>query len=362
MDDLSFVWLEVTGKCQLSCVHCYAESGPSGTHGKMGTVDWLRVINKGVALGLNAVQFIGGEPTLHPDLMTLVRHAVDCGLRVEIFSNLVHVRPVLWEMFSLPGVSLATSYYSDESGQHDAITGWRGSHAKTRANIAEVVKRAIPLRVGIIDLEYSQRWQQAVAELEELGVTAIGWDRLRQVGRGVREGRPDIAQLCGSCANGVAAISPTGEVWPCVFARWMPSGNVLERSLAEIVDDDLRASRYRLMARLEEYLQVQEGGPRCGPNCERLIVARGARRWCRSVALKNARRRGSSARRTTPARIGGASRENSRAGRCSATRLGRELQASKNFSGRPRKDRHSATICNSSHLRSAMPESVSSRI
>jgi MoaA/NifB/PqqE/SkfB family radical SAM enzyme len=66
MAELSFVWLKVTGKCQLRCTHCYAESGPSGTHGKMGTANWLRVIDQTVGLGVKTVQFIGGEPTLHP--------------------------------------------------------------------------------------------------------------------------------------------------------------------------------------------------------------------------------------------------------------------------------------------------------
>jgi hypothetical protein len=33
----------------------------------------------------------------------------------------------------------------------------------------------------------------------------------------------------------VAAISATGEVWPCVFARWMPAGNVLRAPLADIL-------------------------------------------------------------------------------------------------------------------------------
>jgi MoaA/NifB/PqqE/SkfB family radical SAM enzyme len=28
MAELSFVWLEITGKCQLECAHCYADSGP----------------------------------------------------------------------------------------------------------------------------------------------------------------------------------------------------------------------------------------------------------------------------------------------------------------------------------------------
>jgi hypothetical protein len=88
MDDLSFVWLEVTASA--SYRHCYAEPGPSAPTPKMGTADWLWVIDQ------------------------------------EVFSNLVHVRSALWELFSLPGVSLATSYYSDKPGQHDAITGRRG--------------------------------------------------------------------------------------------------------------------------------------------------------------------------------------------------------------------------------------------
>lgn len=30
---LRFLWLEITGRCQLACAHCYADSGPTGTHG-----------------------------------------------------------------------------------------------------------------------------------------------------------------------------------------------------------------------------------------------------------------------------------------------------------------------------------------
>lgn len=65
---ISFLWLELTGKCGLECVHCYAESGPSGTHGSMTADDWKSVIDQAVAAGVSMVQFIGGEPTLHPEL------------------------------------------------------------------------------------------------------------------------------------------------------------------------------------------------------------------------------------------------------------------------------------------------------
>lgn len=129
-----FMWMEITGRCQLRCTHCYADSGPEGGHGTMTITDWKRVIDEAAVLGVRMVQFIGGEPTLHPALAVLVDHALARDLEVEVFTNLVHVTPRLWETFSRPGVRLATSWYSDDPVEHVAITG-RRSHARTRAGI-----------------------------------------------------------------------------------------------------------------------------------------------------------------------------------------------------------------------------------
>jgi MoaA/NifB/PqqE/SkfB family radical SAM enzyme len=249
--NLAFVWLEITGKCQLECVHCYADSSPAGTRGKMAAADWRRVIDQAVGLGVGAVQFNGGEPTLHPDLPELVRHALSRGLKVEVFSNLEHVTPALWDLFSLAGVSLATSYYSDDPRQHAVITRRSSSHARTKANIVEAVRRGIPLRAGVIDLGHRQHWKQAVAELEDLGVSEIRVDRLREVGRGVRSLRPSMDQLCGQCAARVLAIRPDGTVMPCVFARWpaMFVGNVLESSLDDIVEGSAAAAVRKKLAK-----------------------------------------------------------------------------------------------------------------
>jgi MoaA/NifB/PqqE/SkfB family radical SAM enzyme len=184
----------------------------------MRTADWLRVIDQAAGLGVKTVQFIGGEPTLHPGFTTLVGHALGRRLLVEVFSNLVHVTDGLWEVFSQPGISLATSYYSDQPEQHAAITG-RASYARTKANIAEALRRGIPLRAGVIDLGNGQRAGHAQNELAALGVPLVGYDWLRQVGRGVRDQQVSTEQLCGHCGDGVTAISPDGVVWPCVFSR-----------------------------------------------------------------------------------------------------------------------------------------------
>jgi MoaA/NifB/PqqE/SkfB family radical SAM enzyme len=47
-----FLWLDLTRKCQLSCVHCYNASGPDGTHGTMTREDWVNVLGKAADSGV----------------------------------------------------------------------------------------------------------------------------------------------------------------------------------------------------------------------------------------------------------------------------------------------------------------------
>jgi MoaA/NifB/PqqE/SkfB family radical SAM enzyme len=269
---LSFVWLEITGKCQLHCDHCYAESGPRGTNGAMTIADWVSVIDQAAKLGTTMVQFIGGEPTLHSALPDLVRHALGRGLEVEVFSNLVHVTPHLWEVFEQRGVRLATSYYADSADQHETITKGRGSYVRTKANIAEALRRSIPLRVGVIDVRDGQRSEQARTELATLGVIGeVRVDHLRQVGRGVRDQEPDLDQLCGNCGHDKIAVAADGSVWPCVFSRWLPVGNVQRDALAEILGGQAMVAT---TATLDEHFASRRAemgkkpcDPQCGPNC-----------------------------------------------------------------------------------------------
>ncbi|MBO0877025.1 MAG: radical SAM protein [Pseudonocardia sp.] len=264
------LWLEITGRCQLECVHCYADSGPHGGHGSMTLPDWERIIDESADLGVDMVQFIGGEPTLYPDLPGLIDRALGRGLEVEVFTNLVHVGPALWETFTQPGVSLATSWYSDDPSEHATITR-RHTHERTRANLAEAVRRSIPLRIGIIAMNDEQRTPEAHQMLTDLGVTDVGIDRLRQVGRGVRDRTAGVDELCGNCGDGVLAVGPDGSVWPCVFSRWLPLGNVHDRPLLEIMEAPAAVAA---ISELRDAFAVREMpclpktcDPQCGPKC-----------------------------------------------------------------------------------------------
>lgn len=261
-----FAWLEITGFCNLNCRHCYADSSPQGTHGDMADADWLRVVDELAEMGVRDVQFIGGEPTLHPSLPVFVCHALRRQMRVEVFSNLTHIRPEVWQVLQLPGVRVAFSYYSDQAPDHDDVTEARGTHAGTRANIEKARGLGIKMRGSVIDVLKGQRAGHAEQDLLQLGIRDVRVDQVRPFGRGGAGAYPDVSRLCGMCGRAKFAVSPNGYVWPCVFARWMNLGNVHEQSLESIYDGvAMRAARAELEAAFPH--SAVRARPTCLPEC-----------------------------------------------------------------------------------------------
>ncbi|MGI5125242.1 SPASM domain-containing protein [Pseudonocardia sp. CA-107938] len=177
-----------------------AGPGPSAGPATMTIEDWHRVIEEAAALGVAMVQFIGGEPALP----TLADHALQAGMEVEVLSDLVRVPA------RLPRVRLTTSYYSDELEEHES-------------------------RIPAV-----------------------------RAGRGTGHRPSGVDALCGGCAQGKVAIGPTGDVWPCVFARWLPVGNVRVSPLQEIVTGPALRSTTDALRRAFEERNAAPCGPRRG--------------------------------------------------------------------------------------------------
>src|SRR5262249_3206470 len=69
--------VEITSNCNLQCPMCFAESGPGGQNIDFAT--YKRMVDRYVQLeGIaDVLQLSGGEPTLHPELVRMVRYAYD---------------------------------------------------------------------------------------------------------------------------------------------------------------------------------------------------------------------------------------------------------------------------------------------
>ncbi len=269
LNGLSFLWLEITSKCNLECSHCYADAGPwHSLSGGMNTDEWLTVIGEAADAGCRQLQFIGGEPTLHPDLPGMISFAADRGYEfLEVFTNATTLTPKLLRTFVEKKVHVATSFYSDDPATHDVITKRRGSFQRTVAGIEKLVTAGIAVRAGIIEMPENLGHAARAREfLQRLGVTDIGVDFQRGVGRGgVKECISDpMAELCGQCWKGSLCVTASGAAYPCVFSRFVQLQSPKHGLGAIIEGDALREFRMRLQ---EYYLNRPGVQPTCGPTC-----------------------------------------------------------------------------------------------
>lgn len=280
----SFLWLELTSKCNLACRHCYAEAGKSPNAGdRLLEDDYLALIREASELGCKSIQFIGGEPTLAPYLPSLLRTAKHANYDyIELFTNGTAINDRLVDVLSECNARVATSFYCDEPSVHDAITRKPNSHSRTVRGIRRLVSAGIELRAGIIEMDENRdRIDQTRAALERMGVTAVGVDRVRKVGRakdtgsaasaaagarGSTDGVDDLKELCGHCWKGSLSVTSAGDVSPCVFSRKMQCGNVRTSTLAQILASPaLAESRSTIYSHTKESASCD---PSCNPYCQ----------------------------------------------------------------------------------------------
>ncbi len=169
--DLRFLWLEITPGCNLRCGHCYSESLCLRAIPRSSTgIGVLPTRAKSVA---ESVQFIGGEPLYHRDLVEYVATAHELTNFIEVYTNLTLVSVKLLEQFSRYGVHVATSFYSTRKVRLllNSRRGVRGSFEKTLRGIRSVVEKRIPLRVGITSMGASAKDEKkCISFLVKMGV------------------------------------------------------------------------------------------------------------------------------------------------------------------------------------------------
>ena len=256
--ELHSIWIEVTSRCNLRCIHCYADDRESEVFEPSikKLFDWL---SQASALGCRRVQFTGGECTLRKDIRDYIRHAQDIGFEhIEVFTNGTNLTESLIRFFAENKINVALSLYSFNAKSHDAISGIPGSHRMTLNSLKQLLAYEVPLRGSIIAMKQNEKELQSTQKfLQELGVPSGPADPVRPCGRGTSlKHWPEKYGLSfmrtkpqfmvdnssfqknlhwNSCWFGKAAITAKGKVIPCVFARDQVAGDLYKESLESIV-------------------------------------------------------------------------------------------------------------------------------
>ena len=79
------VW-NITKACNFKCIHCYENAGKKADD-ELTTDEIIEGIDKLSRLGVASIAFSGGEPTVHPGIIDLIKHASEDGMYVSMATN-----------------------------------------------------------------------------------------------------------------------------------------------------------------------------------------------------------------------------------------------------------------------------------
>lgn len=141
------VHLEIVGACNEKCIHCYIPG--ENKFGVMPIDLFENIVRKCVELNILHITISGGEPLLHPEILTVLSRCRECDMSVNILSNLTMLTDdIAKEMKMNPLLGVQASLYSIDEKVHDSITGVEGSCKRTQQSILELIHLGIPVQIS----------------------------------------------------------------------------------------------------------------------------------------------------------------------------------------------------------------------
>jgi 12,18-didecarboxysiroheme deacetylase len=322
------VW-NMTRRCNLKCVHCYAQAVDPEGNDEISTEQGKEIIRDLAQYGAPVMLFSGGEPLVRKDLVELAKFATEQGMRAVISTNGTLITKEKARELKEVGLSYVGISLDGMEEVHNKFRGVPNSFKKAlegienckaeglkvglrftinKRNAPEVPKifdlikeLEIP-RICFYHLVYSGRGSELIKEdldhAETRAMVDLIMDRTRQL---FEEGHPkevltvdnhadgpyvwmrmlkedpkraaEVFELLqynegNNSGRGIGCISWDGTVHPDQFWRNKVVGNVLERPFSEIWDDP----EIELLAKLKDKKQHVTG--RCA-QCRFLNICGG---------------------------------------------------------------------------------------
>ncbi len=140
------VW-NMTRRCNLKCVHCYAKSEDISYDNELTHEQSLAMIDDLADFGVPVLLFSGGEPTIHPRLVEYAQYAVSKGMRAVISTNGTLITKEKAKQLKEIGLSYVGISLDGLEEIHDKFRGVPGSFKRAMAAVENCQEAGI--KVGV---------------------------------------------------------------------------------------------------------------------------------------------------------------------------------------------------------------------
>jgi len=136
--------IEITRRCNLSCVHCYNNlplGDEQARRGELTFGEHCRLLDEMAAEGCLWLLYTGGEIFARKDFLDIYGYAKKAGFLITLFTNATLIDKAKAEYLSTwRPFSIEVSVYGCTAGTHDRVTGVAGSFARTLAGVKLLVE------------------------------------------------------------------------------------------------------------------------------------------------------------------------------------------------------------------------------
>ena len=180
------VW-NITRRCNLKCIHCYAQAQDRAFPDEMTTAEGKRIIDDLAGFGSPVVLFSGGEPLLRQDLTELAEYAVAKGMRAVISTNGTLITPALAQDLKSVGLSYVGISLDGLADVNDRFRGVKGAYSKALDGIVACQEAGIKVGLRFTMNRLNVQEIPAIFDLlEAMDIPRICFYHLVYAGRGSR--------------------------------------------------------------------------------------------------------------------------------------------------------------------------------
>lgn len=188
------VW-NFTNRCNLRCRHCYQSSERRPLENELTLVEKLDLVDQLAEQYVPMIAFAGGEPTISPDLLPVLRRCRHYGMHVSVATNGTSLTPRLAAELAEAGARyVEVSLDSVHPERHDAFRGQPGMWRRTVEGMRCVVRQP-GLRLGIAMCVHQGNFAEVEDMLRfarDIGASCIAHFNFIPVGRGVDMAEGDL--------------------------------------------------------------------------------------------------------------------------------------------------------------------------
>ncbi|MFH1984712.1 MAG: 12,18-didecarboxysiroheme deacetylase [Pseudomonadota bacterium] len=187
------VW-NMTRRCNLKCVHCYAHAKDQHFPNELTTDEGKTLIDDLSAFGSPVMLFSGGEPLMREDLPEMAAYAVEKGMRAVISTNGTLITADIAKTLKAIGLSYVGISIDGMEAIHDRFRGHKGAFKAAMAGIRNTQAAGIKVGLRFTINRFNVGEIPAVFDLlEAMDIPRVCFYHLVYAGRGTKLVNDDLS-------------------------------------------------------------------------------------------------------------------------------------------------------------------------